>query len=93
MSTVTLVPHGTLNGAQTYRTPDGRFSVTSSVTGAASARGVQRTRWWVATDSTQRDPASPRYPREVARATTLAALKTRLAQYVAENGDKNGSAL
>lgn len=78
-----LVPTGSMqDGAQVYHSADGRFYVDSSVRSQAVGRENRRVRWWVASDLHRKEGG---YFVEAARATTLTALKERMAKYLARH--------
>jgi hypothetical protein len=77
---------GEINGAGMYASFGGRFRVSSTVTHSHAKSGRVGHRVWTATDTARRDPSSPRYNLEVARATTLAVCKARLAKYIIDEG-------
>lgn len=65
-----FVKHGTSDGANAYKSEDGRFYV------------YRHNGNWTATDGTRVDPCCPKYSLQVARGNTLAVCKARLAKYL-----------
>jgi hypothetical protein len=83
-----IVPHSTLNGRRTYKTADGRYSISSAIVSKASlGQGRRRTsRFWTAYDLVEKELGTD-YPRAVVFATTLERLLVRLAARV-EKGSR-----
>lgn len=90
-SGLTLVPHGTLNGAGMYRTDDGRYAVSSERRGADYRVHRKPHRVWTAVDLQQRDPNMPKYNLEVARATSLTKVKLKLEKVIATGDGRTTS--
>ena len=82
-----FVKHGTNAGANTYKSEDGRFYVSSAFSTQNVNVRAMRHRVWTAEDSTKPDPCCPKYPLTVARGKTLAACKARLAKYLASESE------